>query len=89
MDAQHDVRAQEVKAKFPKVKEIITDLESLKHSGAVAGDIVYCPHRLGEPALAWTLRNPLTGEAQLLGTDTLEDLEWYLHFGHLELLDTN
>lgn len=85
-DAHYESVARQMKKLFPKTKAILTDLECLQNSGAVAGDVVYCPHRLGEPALAWILRNPASGEAELLGSDKVEDLEWYMHFGHLELL---
>jgi len=85
-DEQYEQVAYQMKKLFPNTKAVITDLECLQRSGATAGDIIYCPHRLGEPALAWILRNPATGEAELLGSDKVEDLEWYMYFGHLELL---
>jgi hypothetical protein len=85
-DTTYEIIANQIKSRFPNVKAIIADVDSLRIAGAVPGDIIYCPHRLGEPAMAWILRNPDTGEGELLGSGTIENLEWFTHFGPLELL---
>lgn len=85
-DLEYERLAVQIKMSLPTVRELIADLDTLRKSGAVPGDILYCPHRLGEPALAWKLVDPITGEGKLLGSEKAEDLEWYMHFGPLELL---
>lgn len=77
--------AEQMKALFPDMLAVVADMEQFFESGAQVGDIIYCPERLGEPALAWILVSP-QGTGLLLGSGETESIDWFLNFGPLEIL---
>lgn len=84
-DYRYDILAGQMRALFPDVLAVVADMEQFLESGAKTGDIVYCPARLGEPALSWILVHP-SGKCQLLSAEETEDIDWFLNFGPVEIL---